>query len=306
MGAWNIERWQWVITEAIRQIFWPDGFSNKIGRVLSGLSLLGLLTHGLKRGLGPVFAILLAYYENLLGTLFGWAEPFINTCLDQIQAYIGWPLVLYPHWKHIFVLLGIYFFRELGLSARRNGAATAISQFIRGLLVALAASASSGVIPPTGSDQVANFLIAAIPVLGAVIYAVIGNIWDATFLRQGWAKERHEPIPTWWAYFRHQVWRIISRSIVGLLLLWVGLQVSAIRELPSPGLAMLAALVIMFGFYWLVDGAIDSAHLRQEGESRWAAYLRSSRVQLGIAILSSFFWIGIFLLMNAGLSLFGL
>lgn len=299
-GSWKIA------AGGVKELVWPASLSGKSGRILGGLSLVALLSYGFEHGFGPVFSIILDYYEKLLLALFGRAEPFINGWLSQLSQYFGWPMKLHPHWKHIFVLLGIYFFREVGVAIQHVGRWKVIFQAIVGFLVASASSIAAGAISAASDDNVANFLICAIPVVGAAFYAVIGNVWDATFLRHQWAVDRHRPPPTWWGYYRYQLWRIGTRSLVALLLLWAGLNLYFIRQLPSPGLAIFALLILAFGFYWVIDGVWDSARLQKEGEPRIAAYFRSRHTQLGIAILGTFFWVSVFLLTNAGLGFFGL
>ena len=292
----------WIaLVELIKQVVWPSHPLSKLGRILGGLSLFGLIRYGIGFGLNGVFAKLFGRYEKLLTDLFGWAEPFINAWLAELGNYISWPLALYPHWKHFFVLLGIYFFREVALGVRLYGLGYAIFNGVLGFVVALVFSVGAGTFPSAPNDSASNFLIGAIPVLGAAVYGVIGFMWDATFIRDQHAKDRNLPTPTWWGHFRWGLSRIAIRSIVGLVLIWAGLQFLIIRHLPEPGVAMFAALILAFAFYWLFNGVSDGLKIRREGENWHTAYLRSGYTQLGIAMLSTYFWVAVFLVANAGL-----
>jgi hypothetical protein len=299
-------RWN-TIAEFVKQIAWPGSFSGLIGRLMGGISLLALLKQSFDYGIGPVLMTLLDYYDKLLAVLLDWAHPYINIVLIKIGALIGWPFVLYPHWKHVFVLLEIYFFREATVAwTGVYGKANAVFCLVLGLGVAFISSVATGVVPIVQESIVGNFMIGAIPVLGAALYGVIGFLNDATFLRHAYAREHHQEIPTWWEHYVWGIKRVVIRSLIGLLILWIGLQVPVVQTLPSPGLAMFGALVFVFGIYWLLDGIIDSARLRVQNEPRWSAYWRSNHTQLGTAMVSTFFWIALFLLLNAGLSVFGL
>jgi hypothetical protein len=293
------------VAELVTRLLWPTGLLNKLGRLLGALSILGLIQHGFVFGFAPVLNLLLEYYDKLLGFFLGWAEPFIKACLAHLRDYIGWPLTLYPHWKHVFVLLGIYFFREVGVG-RSCGAGYVIFNFLLGLVVALACGVVAGTIPLTRADPASNFVFAAVPILGAVVYGVIGFVWDATFLRYRYAKDHNTPIPTWWAHFSWGLSRIFRRSLAGLVLIWVGLQIPIVQQISSPGLAMSVVLVIAFALYWLWDGVRDGGGIRREGEPFRAAYFRSFHTQLGIAMLGTVFWGVVFIATGAGLALVGL
>jgi len=287
------------VGEFFRRSMWPTGFSGKLGRILGALSMLRLFELGFPSGFGSVLGLLLEYYERLLGWLVRPVEPFIKAWLAQLHDYIGWPEALYAHWKHVFVLLGLYFFREVWIR-RVYGLDFVISNFLLGLFVALTSAVLAGTIPLTNADQMAQFLFALVFILGAAVYGVIGFVWDATFLRHRWAQVRNRSVPTWWSYFRWGLSRILSRSLVGLVLVWAALQIPLVRQMPSPGVAVSLVLIIAFAVYWLCDGLIDSKNMRREDESWRAAYWRSLHTQLGLAILGPIFWCFVVIVMRAG------
>ena len=45
------------------------------------------------------------YFEIALLFLFGWAEPYLLPLITSVGDLFGWPLQLYPHWKHYFFLM---------------------------------------------------------------------------------------------------------------------------------------------------------------------------------------------------------
>jgi hypothetical protein len=289
----------------VRQLMWPSGHLGKLGRLFGGLSFLGLTKHTFGFGLGPTFELLLNRYEFLLSESLGRLEPFIQVGLAQVRDYISWPLVLYGHWKHVFVLLGIYFFREVGVSYQDRGGTGGAIVFnaLLGLIVALVFSVATGSVPISQASPLPNFMVAAIPMLGAVVYGVVGFVWESTFLRHQIAKARSTPTPTWWGYFSWGLSRIFTRTLVGLALLWIGLQIPLVQQTKAPGIAMLTMLVVVFALYWLCDGISDSKDFRKPRDPWWPGYLRSPHTQLGLAMLGTFSWFLLFVLMSAGLGL---
>jgi hypothetical protein len=286
----------------MRRLFWPKGFPGMLSRVMGALSLFYIMTYGFNYGLGPMFKRLLEYYDSFLQALFGLAEPFIEASLMWVSTYIGWNLVLYPHWKHIFVLMGIYFFRLVGVNYAVGRRGTASFNLIWCLIVVLISSIAAGTVPVRNASMAANFLIAFIPIIGALVCTLVGFIWEATFHRKTYGgRDLNVTNPTWWEYFRWGLSRVLSRTLIAIAALWIGLQVPFIRDLESPGLAMLALLVIALAIYWLWDGVNEAKSIRKSSESTLEAYWRSEDTQLGVAMLGTFFWLALFVVLDAGL-----
>jgi hypothetical protein len=235
----------------------------------------------------------------MLGWLFWPIEPTIRSGLAELHHAFGWPETMYPHWKHIFVLLGLYFFREVWVGLA-YGVGYSIFNFLLGLFVALTASVLAGTIPPTSADSKMQFLFATTLVMGAAVYGLLGLSWDATFLRDRWAKLRNKPMPSWWGYLKWGMWRVLSRTSIALVLAWTVLQIPFVQQLPSPGVVVSILLITAFAIYWLCDGVSDSKNMRREDESRLAAYWRSLHTQLGLTIAGPMFWCLVFIGMRAG------
>jgi len=218
-----------------RWLVWPA--RGKLGRVCGTVSILKLYELGFTSGFGSVLGRLLEYYDWLVGRLVWPFEPFIKGWFAYLHQYIGWPEMLYPHWKHIFVLLCLYFVRATWIS-RSIGLCYVIMNLTMGLFVAFTFGALAGSIPLNSVDQRANFLFAAIFILGAAAYGVIAFFGDAMFLPIQWTRSSHRHVPSRWGYFRWGLSRILSRSLIGLVSAWVMLQIPFIRQTPSPGIAV--------------------------------------------------------------------
>ncbi len=184
------------VWEFFRRSLWPASFSGKLGRILGAFSMLRLIELGFTSGFGALLGMLLEYYDKLLGWLLWPIEPFIKARLAELHQYIGWPDVLYAHWKHVFVLLGLYMFREANIG-RVYGLGHVILTFLLGLITALIFGVLAGTVPLTKADQTAQFLFAAVLILGAAVYALIGFVAERKVIRQLWAEMRNKPMPSW-------------------------------------------------------------------------------------------------------------
>jgi hypothetical protein len=273
---------------------------------MGALSVAKLVQHGLNYGLGPTLQVIANYYETFTRVMLGWAEPCIREQFVALSGYLSWPLHLYPHWKHIFVLMGLYFFRAAGNAFRAGYRGTALFRALWGLLVAVTASVIAGTVPLSQNDMWANTLVAAVPIIGVTLHDVGYAAWSATTYRKKRSKLFHTPVPTWWAYFRAGVFFALGRAAIGLAALWIGLQLPFIQRLPSPGLAMLGILIIGLGVYWLSLAASQVRSIRKKDETLFAALNRLAAWRHGSAILVTFLGAALFFVLNAGLGLIGL
>ena len=284
----------------IKELIWPDGTYAKLKRLLGAFSLYKVLQIALGSGVVGALAFLFDYYEHVLSIIAGPIEPYITEALTALGKYYRLSLHLEPHWKHIFVLLGIYFFREVSIGARSYGIGYAFFNLSWGALVALIFSVLAGTIPSEQASQITIFLVGAFPVLGAAAYAMGGFLYDATFIREDWARKRNLPTPTWGRHIKWGFARVARRTVVGLVLLWIGAQIGPIRQLPQPGLALFALLIFVLACYWLVDGAREANRIRKPGDSWVEAYLSSDFTRLGLEMLGTIFWVFLLLVANAG------
>lgn len=270
-----------------------------LGALLGTLSVVKLAQHAFEAGLGPALRIVAGYYENLVRALLGWAEPCIKEQLARMGEYLGWNLHLYPHWRHIFVLLGIYVFRDVASAFGFPYRGTAYFRLVFGPPLALAASIGAGSVPPQ-SGVWWNFFEAALPILALALYELGYWAWAATTFRKTHARLRRMVVPTWWAYFRTGLYYASRNTAVAMILLLAGLQIPFVGALPDPGLAMLGFLIVLYAAHMILVAVrevktLSAARLRQVDS--WL---------LGSAIISTFLGAGLFFILNAGLGLVGL
>jgi hypothetical protein len=70
---------------------------------------MALVRHGFNYGFSPTLQLMLDAYENTTRFFLGWTEPYIRGLITGLRNFVGWDLTLYPHWKHIFLLMMLYF-----------------------------------------------------------------------------------------------------------------------------------------------------------------------------------------------------
>ena len=81
-----------------------------LGTLFSSLSVVLLIKHGLElKEFSSVVTIVLVYYENLISVCFGWLAPVAGWVLRKITSVFDLNLSLLDYWKHIFVVMWLYF-----------------------------------------------------------------------------------------------------------------------------------------------------------------------------------------------------
>jgi hypothetical protein len=268
-----------------------------------------LLKVGFNQGFASLTGRILEYYEDFARAFFGWAEP----CLDAILRYtLGWTALrfqLYPHWKHIFLIMWIYFGSDvmthwkfgsaLGGSAGAARKRLAISLAFCSGLVALAISIAAGVVPLY--DAKSNTLMFAIVVAGFVSYEWAVNALATTFIR-----DQNE---TWWAAFRGHVRFPLQVAAVGAIMVLLGNQIAKVqvlKTLPAPSIALLAISVVLLALYRVAVGLAWTRQHRDLRREFSEVFQLSVSGPLGMRMLKLTAGVVLFLLTNAGLKFVGL
>jgi ubiquinol oxidase len=81
-----------------------------LGVAFATLSIVLLIKHGFDM---PSFAaplqFVLNYYDALINVLLGWTEPYLHAMLAFLRDLLGLDLRLESHWKHVTVLMILFF-----------------------------------------------------------------------------------------------------------------------------------------------------------------------------------------------------
>lgn len=86
-----------------------NAFPIAIG-VLALVQILGL---GLRAEFTEVLTKILESYDKLVDLTLGWLTPFFQWLGNLVGFVFGFDLMLYPHWKHFFVILLLYYSRDV-------------------------------------------------------------------------------------------------------------------------------------------------------------------------------------------------
>lgn len=270
-----------------------------IGLILGAMSVLAIVQNALNAGFGPTLTLLLGYYENLIHALIGWwLEPFVGTWVEAVSAYLGWSLQLHSHWKHVLVLMTIYFSGDWRTLLAFQQPIRAALFGLWGVIVALLTSVAAGTVASAAQGYTANLWIACAPVCGYLIYALGGSglliLWRPDLLGQ-----RGRVYGRWAA-------EAVFRFALGIVIAAVGLTLPIVAQQRSPGLVMLALLVVILALYWVVIGLLHAIGSRGADEGVADAFRRQGNARVGAAILGSFISAALLVLGNAGLRFYGL
>lgn len=274
-----------------------------LGYVASVLSMVNLAYTAFKIGLIPALQQIIDYYERFMQAALGWIEPFVNRYLPPLAKILNIDLHLYPHWKHVFFLMGVYFFRSAAAAYGSGNYVIAAFRVTWGLSVALASSIAAGMVLLVNADLFGNFLIATIPLIGVLLFDLGCDAWSATWYRAEYARLAGREVLSWSQEFGPQASYDFQRAAVGLVVVVAGLQVPSIRGLPSPGIVLLVVLLIVLAGYILISSARAS---RSGPQERPAAFRSEGSADLGTAILLSLLGALSFFALNAGLQPTGL
>ena len=275
---------------------------------MAALSITALVQYGFDFGFGPTLSLVLDYYDRLISIPAGWVEPHAQRVLVWINSRVDWELQLYPHWKHVVVLMFVYFSRVAQNDFVINRPVSGVIGYMWGLIVATASGVGAGTVSPATGDIGANFIIVAIPISGYFVYWVGAVILAANTSRIQGARLHNVRLQTWWEFFSATLKNVAIETSIALVLVVGALQVRQIRNMPGPGVTLLGGLVIILAFYLLWSAKSNAAlaypkmHIHRKGEKYWLL----GRSKIGAAILGLFFWLGVFLASNAGLGLWGL
>jgi hypothetical protein len=248
-----------------------------LGIIAGVFSLTILAWKGFHFSFGPFLLGVLEFYENQAREFFSLFEPFIKDQLAHLRAFFGWDLQLYPHWKHAFVLMWLYFgtaARVVWVAGFRGMAAILL---LWGGLIAFVAGVLSGTVALDSTES--NMIMAFWPIAGIVVFRLGTAALNATFYRAAgttWLGQ------FWWATLR----RPVPFALFGALALGVGTQADKIpfvQTLPSPGLALLFVVLVYLVLEALWTGASRG---RGAGSMSWQKSLNDPRTRLGLDILS--------------------
>ncbi len=266
--------------------------ASALGLGASVLSLTSLILQGFALGVSAPIGAMIEFYEALLHTLLGWAEGPLEQVADSVERLVGVQLHPSPEWKHVFVLVWLYFSTDARSSFLQGRSVTGATTLVIGFVVSIAAVVVSG---GGGSATLADVLWAiGAPLAGFVMHAAIESALTTIFYR--------EPDRSIAGSLRYYfMTEILSALLAGAVALAI-----AIATLPALGaswaaIAALGSFVFSRGTFWLLRGAYLGFTDRAEDETSLRRFLRSGSGQFGLLLFSVLCGAVLFVALNAGI-----
>lgn len=269
---------------------------------LSALSVLLLLQHAfLISDYSETIKHIIRYYDTLIGVCFGWLSPISEWFVNLFSKIFEWKLELFSHWKHVFVLLWLYFISSSKMIYTRSKSwLITLTGVVGGAFIALLSAAIAGAVYPTEKNDF--LIIAFFPILGVVLFEICISC----------AKSQHDKKKG--VKFSKTFFKGFKNYILPVILLG-SIAVYYTTKLPSldpnsfiinAGLVGLGFFIILLSFYWFIHSIIKSIKDREDGEMFKDRLFRSGGFQLSKIVFNTIIAVSFLLLTNAGLSMVGL
>ena len=216
--------------------------------VLSAISATVLAWKGFNLSFGPFLLGMLEAIESDYQYVFGFCEPLIKEQLKLFKAWFGWETALQPHWRHVFVLLWLFFSKYARAVSPLHGTSTVVFHLVWGGVVAAVVGVACGTV---ALDSRAMFHW---PFTGFFAFLAGDRVWRATHFELVGLERRGG----WFARFGSEGLMIVGATVASA---YFGTSVARMESfplaptLPSPGLAYLASAFLILAFCNLLVGA---------------------------------------------------
>lgn len=291
-----------VLGATVKTTFFPSDPLAALRSLFVALSLLVLFKHASAHEFSQTLQLFVNTYDDLLTRLLSPMQPVLDSATLLISSLFRVDLILQGYWKHVFVLLSIYFFsRAAGAYAlKRYG--TAVFRILWGVSVALVfslgASLESGQSAPISQE----YRVAFSAVFSVVVYELGINIWFATFFREAQATLHRREIRTWWSEFLNLSKEDGIRFVVGAVLVVSLLLISWPEYVTRPELVAVALVALIHGIFWTIWGWRQTRF-----ELKISVRLRTAKsngdVVVGMAMIRSFAYALVAVVLDAAASL---
>jgi hypothetical protein len=267
--------------------------------VLATLSVLSLIRDTFHVGLSRIVEQVIDYYQRLTHVLFGWMEPYLVGWIRWLHEFINIDINLHDHWRHVFVLIGLYYIRDTRVFFTVRDYFGALHLLVLGLLISLATSALVGTLGMQTNSYYENLLACAIVLWGLAIYRTIRSIWGT--IRY---KEKHEP--TYFSDYRHRLIGSLRDVIVGFVIAAHILLVPHVQDIKGIALIVLALLVLLFALRHLANGWRRTRGSYDSQSARWKAFRRHGNTMVAFDIIGVYVSVLFAIIASAGLERLGI
>lgn len=263
---------------------------------LGALSCVSLAAQGFHVRVGPVLNYLIGNEEIILQQIFGELGQAAVRALHNLSKYFhwGWSLHLDPAWKHIFVILWLYFKQDVQQlkdiaddtpsQAERLKKAAMISR-ISGIVIAVLSGFCAGLVDTSSGAYQANLLFGSIPVIGFFIYAAIMAVVNALYMRQGLAEARNIPLPDFRKHLLQRLGMGAARAAAGFAVIAIGLNWPVSEH---PAIFYLIVVWVLLALEWLRRGwGQAKVRAKKDNLTMLAAMNKTGNINLGLDMLTT-------------------
>lgn len=290
----------------------PSGLFSQLGIVPAAISLLSLVAHAFTFGLSSAINQMVVWYDDFLGVAIGWIGSIFVQPFAYLFGLLGIPISVTGIWKHVFVLMNIYFLRDTFDNLRRKPRDTGrfLVQLSTSVLIVSSSSVLFDAISNTQNTASMQAFTAIIPVIGYLIYDLVERSWMVFYSphRPDFSIEQRSRFLA----YRFYIMRALERFLVGVLV--ASIAMLALRNQPVSsvewGVATLLLVTLVQAIYWVSGRA--SLHYQSFGRHQVEysvlarLMLYSGTTRLGQLMLGTFVGLLLFLAANAGLKFAGL
>ena len=288
-----------------------------LGVAVATLSIVMLIKHGFEMAsfVAPL-QLVLNYYEALINILLGWTEPYLRATLALLRDLLNLDLRLGADWKHVTVLMLLFFiaFATDVLRFSRIGSAIIAATF--GTLLSLGIGilldkswASAAAAPPS---VMLNGLTAALPlVVMAAAFVAVGIGYTVT--------EAHNRGEHWWQYMIRLPAALLVFAALSLCVitfpLWIGGFLGDFRSdvqfllslLMLPRILLILIGAATFAIFLVIWGALNAGvNARHRGTTWRQEFVFRDSTRVGLSMLAAMGGATAFVSCNAGLRILGL
>jgi hypothetical protein len=295
-------------------IFFPKGFSTKMGRLIAALSILALLSDSFYLGLSITFHMCLIYYDGLVRLLLFWAVPYMHLLTQYLSHLINLRITLSGPWHHVFVVMWILFMRDASVAFSDGRIKLSIVRGINGFCISIIFSFLASVKVGIANTLLQNMQLATLPYVGIYAYDLMMYAYSALSLkRYRGRKVPIRPMPSRWRHFKENASRAHLRFALILSAIGLCFAIPYFSAMPFPkgGLVVLAIATLVNLLYWVFRGVIYASKARTKKDksnlqSWYSHFVDSEAGRFALAVGSVFVWILTFIVLNTGAKILGL
>ena len=289
--------WQ-IIKDFLQRALFPSDPLAALRGAFVALSLLVLMKHASAHKFSDVLTLFVETYDALLTKLLSPFKPALDQFVEKLSQFWGYDVALQDYWKHIFILLMIYFMSRAAGAYSMQRYGTATFRLFWGILVAFAFSVLASIEAENFVPVSQDFRIAFSAIACIAVYEIGINIWFATFFREHQAKVHHRATRNWASEFYNLSKEDGLRLLSGTALTTVMLLLPWPEVVLRPEIVVLAVLAFLHGCFWIVWGWRQT-RFEPRLSGRLESAKRNSDIIVGIAMIRSFVYAFIAVVLDA-------